>query len=153
MKNHQDHLMKHILLLLAVALLLATCGCMQSSPEAAPTPVPATIAASPTESPVTAIPTREPTASVSDNTITIEKEGFSPSTITVKRGSTVRWVNKDSTEDPALYNPTHRIKIIGVYTAQTLSPGQGWSWIFTNTGVYAYEDLIHPDLQGTVIVE
>lgn len=145
--------MKPILLLFVVSLLLAACGCMQSAPDAVPTPVPETIVAAPTESPVTAQPTREPTSSVSDNTITIKKEGFIPSTMTVRRGSTVRWVNLDSTEDPALYNPTHRIKIIGVYTGQTLSPGEGWSWVFTNTGVYAYEDLIHPDLQGTVIVE
>jgi plastocyanin len=145
--------MKQILILLVVALLLATCGCTQSAADVAPTPVPATDTVSPTYPPTTAMPTREPTASVSDNTITIRKEGFTPSTITVKRGSTVRWVNMDSTEDPALYNPTHRIKIIGVYTGQTLSPGEGWSWVFTNTGVYAYEDLIHPDLQGTVIVE
>lgn len=145
--------MKEILILLVVALLLATCGCTQSAPDPAPTPVPVTITPSETTAPATIMPTREPTSSVSDNTITIKKEGFSPSAITVKRGSTVRWVNLDSTEDPALYNPTHRISIIGVYTAQTLSPGQGWSWIFTNTGVYAYEDLIHTDLQGTVIVE
>jgi plastocyanin len=90
---------------------------------------------------------------VNDNTITILRDGFRPATITVNKGSTVRWVNLDSTEDPALYNPTHRITIIGVYTSQTISPGQGWSWVFTNTGVYAYEDLIHTDLRGTVIVE
>ena len=145
--------MKQILILLVVALLLATCGCTQSAADVTPAPVPATDTVSPTIPPATDMPTREPTASVSDNTITIRKEGFTPSTITVKRGSTVRWVNMDSTEDPALYNPTHRVKIIGVYTGQTLSPGEGWSWVFTNTGVYAYEDLIHPDLQGTVIVE
>jgi len=145
--------MKQILLLLVVAFLLATCGCTQSAADVTPTPVPSTHAPSPTYLPTTAIPTLEPTSSVNDNTISIEKDGFTPATISVKKGSTVRWVNLDSTEDPALYNPTHRIKIIGVYTAQTISPGQGWSWVFTNPGVYGYEDLIHTELQGTVIVE
>lgn len=144
---------KIFILLMAAALLLMTCGCTQSSPEPVSTPVTATKGPSPTYLPTTTMPTPEQTESVSANTISITKDTFSPATITVKKGSTVRWVNVDSTDDPARYNPTHRIKIIGVYTGQTISPGQGWSWIFTDTGVYGYEDMVHTGLQGTVIVE
>lgn len=146
--------MKKILILLIVTVfILTTCGCLESTPEAQPTPVPTTKAPSPTYLPTTTMPTLEPTVSVNDNTITITKDGFSPATITVKEGATVRWVNTDSTDDPGYYNPTHRIKIPNVYTGPTLSPGQGWSWIFTKAGVYNYEDLVHADLSGTVKVE
>jgi plastocyanin len=147
--------MKKILLLLFVAaLILATSGCTESAPEAPPAPVPTkTKAPSPTYLPTTAIPTMERTVSVNDNTISIKKDGFSPSTMTVKKGATVRWLNVDSTEDPALYNPTHRIKIVNVRDGQTIAPGSSWSWVFTNTGVYSFSDMVHTDLQGTVTVE
>ncbi|MCK9579946.1 MAG: cupredoxin domain-containing protein [Methanoregula sp.] len=144
---------KFLILLMAAALLLATCGCTESTPEGMSTPVPTAPASSPTDLPTTTMPTLEPTPSVNDNTISIKRDGFSPATMTVKKGSTVRWVNLDSTDDPALYNPTHRIKIIGVDTGQTLSPGQGWSRVFTDTGSFDYEDMIHTDMHGTVIVE
>jgi plastocyanin len=147
--------MKNILILLLVAaILLVTSGCTQSAPEAPPTPVVTTTKApSPTYLPMTATPTLEKIVSVNDNSIMIRKAGFSPSAITVKKGATVRWVNVDSTEDPALYNPTHRIRIVNVKDGQTMSSGEGWSWVFTNTGVYRYSDMIHTDLQGTVTVE
>lgn len=144
---------KILVLLLAIALILVTSGCTESEPEAPPaTPVPTTKAPSPTYNPTTAMPTLERTPSVSDNTIKITRDGFSPSTLTVKRGATVRWVNVDSTEDAQLYNPTHRIKITNVYSSQIISPGQGWSWIFKDNGVYDYQDIIHPELHGTVVV-
>jgi len=144
---------KILILLVAAALLLATSGCTEPAPEVVQTPVPTTKAPSPTYLPATPMPTLETTPSVNDNTVQITREGYRPETIVVKRGATVRWVNVDSTEDPARYNPTHRIKIINVYTSPPLSPGQGWSWVFTNDGVYDYQDLIHPDLHGTVQVE
>ena len=72
--------------------------------------------------------------------------------MTVKSGSTVRWLNADSTKNPALYNPTHRIKVVNVVDGQLISPGQSWSWIFNKPGSYAYNDMLQPDLTGTVIV-
>jgi plastocyanin len=101
---------------------------------------------------VTATPTLQKTPSVSDNTIRINKTGFDPARITVKSGSTVRWVNVDSTADGALYNPTHRIAVVNVDNSPPLSPGMGWSQIFNQPGSYDYSDMIHPTLQGIVIV-
>ena len=147
--------MKKCLVLLAItAILVISCGCTQPS---APPPQPATTITTlppttvmPT---VTTIPTLQKTLSVSDNTIWINKKGFDPERITVKTGSTVRWVNADSTYDAALYNPTHRIALVNIVDSQLLSPGQGWSWIFNQPGFYDYSDMIHTDLKGTVIVE
>jgi plastocyanin len=146
---------KIIILLLAAALILVTSGCTQSAPEAPPAPVITTTmtkAPSPTYLPATTIPPPEITVSVNDNTITIKKLSVSPPSITVKKGATVRWVNADSTEDPSLYNPMHRIKLGDVKTSPPLAPGQGWSWVFTDTGVYDFTDLIHTNLQGSVTV-
>jgi plastocyanin len=146
---------KILVLLLVIAFLLMTSGCTESAPEPQPTPVPTTIKApSRTYLPTTAMPTPETTKSVVDqNIIQIKKEGFIPSTLTVKKGERVTWLNADSTDDPALYNPTHRISVTNIFKSQLLFPGVSGSWIFTNTGVYKYSDMIHTDLQGTIIVE
>lgn len=143
---------KHLLLLMAILLVLAS-GCTGSAPPAEPTPVPTlSKTAVPTYHPTTSVATVVRTASVDDNTITITRSGFSPSAITVKRDATVRWVNADSTEDPNLYNPTHRIKLGTIKTSPVLSPSQSWSWRFTTLGVFDYSDVVHPDLTGTIAV-
>jgi plastocyanin len=144
---------KTFILLFITAFLLVAAGCTDPAPEAPATPVPPTVESTPPVTVTTPLSVYTTRPSVNDNTVKIFRDRFEPETITVKRGATVRWVNMDSTEDPALYNPTHRIKIENVYTAQTLSPGQGWSWIFTDPGVYNYQDLVHPELRGTVQVE
>lgn len=146
--------MQKILLLLVAVLLVIASGCTVPEPAQPVTVASPEVTVETSATTVaTTVPTRTPTRSVDENTISIYRDGFSPSVITVPRGATVRWVNLDSTDDSSLYNPTHRLEIIGVYTSQTLSPGQGWSWVFRDPGSYAYKDIIHTDLQGTVVVE
>ena len=145
--------MKQVPVLLGIAILLAiAAGCFQpaQSPPAAITTTAPSLASTQPPGAATPLPTK--TASVSDNTVSIGKT-FDPMTITVKAGSTVRWVNTDSTEDPALYNPTHRIQFADKSTSPVLSPSQSWSLIFRSPGVFNYTDMVHTDLQGTVIVE
>lgn len=145
---------KILVLLLVVAVLAMASGCTESAPEVPSTPAPTpTKALFRTYLPTTAMPTLETTVSVvSQNIILIKKEGFSPSTLTVKKGERVTWLNADTTDDPALYNPTHWISVTNIFKSQLLSPGTSGSWIFTDTGVYRYSDMLHTDLQGTVIV-
>jgi plastocyanin len=141
---------KCVVLFVVLVFLVIASGCTQSptlvNPTATPTPPTTKIATA------TSTPTFTKTPSVSDNTITINKSGFYPASMTVKPGSTVRWLNADSTKDPALYNPTHRIAVLNVVDGQLISPGQSWSWIFYQPGTYPYSDMLHPDLVGTVIV-
>jgi len=148
---------KSMVIFTVAVLLMLVGGCTQPAPaQAAATPAPtapqATVATPP---PALTTESVSPTiqTSVSDNTIRINKKGFDPAGITVRSGSTVRWVNYDSTADAALYNPTHRIALVTIKTSPLLSPGQGWSWIFDQPGSYEYSDMIHPTLKGTVIVE
>jgi len=141
---------KCLVLFVVLIFLVIASGCTQSpapvKPTATPTPLITQIAT------VTTTPVFTTTSSVSDNTITINKSGFYPENMTVKSGSTVRWLNADSTKNPALYNPTHRITVLNVADGQLISPGQSWSWIFYQPGTYPYSDMLHPDLVGTVIV-
>ena len=158
--------MNKIVVIFTVAVLLVlVSGCTQPAPaQAAVTPAP-TLSSSPAPTPPLATVVATPHAilttgsvsptirnTVSDNTIHINKKGFDPARITVPVGSTVRWVNEDSTADPQLYNPTHRIALVNFENSPLLSSGQGWSRIFTERGSYDYNDMIHPALTGTVIV-
>jgi plastocyanin len=145
--------MKKVLVLLAItAILVIACGCTQSSTPPQPTATITTLPLTTQMPTVTTTPTLQKTPSVSDNTIWINRKGFDPVSISVKTGSIVRWVNADSTADAALYNPTHRIAVANIKDSPLLSPGQGWSWIFDQPGVYDYSDMIYPTLVGTVIV-
>jgi plastocyanin len=151
---------KSVVILTIVVLLMLVSGCTQlapAQPAGTPVPTPAPIAPQATvATPPPALTTESvlPTIqnTVSDNTIRINKKGFDPASITVKMGSTVRWVNEDATADAALYNPTHRIALANSKNSPLLSPGQSWSWIFDQPGSYDYDDLIHPALHGMVVV-
>ncbi len=152
---------KCVVIFSITVLLLLVCGCTQPAPaQTAATPVPTPV---PTTAPQTTIVTPQviqktesvyPTVpnAVSDNTIRINKKGFDPASIIVKSGSTVRWVNEDSTVDPGLYNPTHRIELVNIKNSPLLSSGQSWSWIFNQPGSYDYNDMVHSTTKGTIIV-
>jgi plastocyanin len=150
--------MNKIMVFFTVTLLMIlVSGCVQPVPAQ---PAPATLVPTSSQTAVATPPpilTTEsvspiPPNMVSENTVRINRKGFDPASITVKAGSTVRWVNDDTTTDPGLYNPTHRIALINIKDSPLLSSGQSWSWIFSESGTYDYSDMIHPIPKGTVIV-
>ena len=155
---------KSVVIFTVAVLLMLVCGCTQPAPaQAAVTTAITQAPTSATTPPLATVVSPQailttgsvsPTLrnQVSDNTIHINKKGFDPARITVPVGSTVRWVNEDTTADPGLYNPTHRISLVNIKDSPLLSAGQSWSWIFTEPGSFDYNDMIHPALTGTVIV-
>jgi len=136
--------MKYGLILLAITIILVgVCGCTQTP---TPSPVNATSPLLTTESPtVVTTATLQKTPMVSDNTIRIKKLAFDPANITVKVGSTVRWVNQDSVP--------HRIMFADGTYSQTLAASDSWSRKIDSVGTYNYICSIHPEMHGTVIVE
>jgi plastocyanin len=138
--------MKTSLILLVITILVVSaCGCTQTPIVDQPT---AKITSPPQTTQlltVTTIPVLHTTGSVSDNTINIKNFAFDPNSITVKLGSTVRWLNHDSVP--------HRILFADGADSNVLAPSQSWSRKFDQTGTYDYACTIHPAMQGTVIVE
>ena len=68
--------------------------------------------------------------------------------MTVKVGSTVRWVNAD--------DHPHRIEFEDKsFTTSTflLGASQSASQRFDRAGTYNYSCMIHPEMQGTITVE
>lgn len=72
-------------------------------------------------------------------TISITADGYTPRTLSVSVGSTVRWTNHDS----AAHNVGGSGLVSGV-----LEPGQGYSHRFDMPGVYQYICTLHPEAEG-----
>lgn len=78
------------------------------------------------------------------NQVNIQGFAFSPAELTVKVGTTVKWVNMD----PA----NHQIKS-SLFGSKVLSTGQSHEFTFKTVGTYNYSCSIHPTMTGTIIVE
>jgi plastocyanin len=132
-----------------IILLLLVCGCSQPQQgSASPTPTPATtFAPQGTPATVTAAPTK--TASVSANTIVIQKMAYDPATLTVGAGSIVRWVNKDDVPHTVTFTKESGIACgTGI-----ISPSQSCSVKFDTPGTFDYSCAIYPVMRGTVVVQ
>jgi len=139
--------MKQYLILLGITLVLAVaCGCTQPASPVRPTATPTVdIQTSPLPTVTsTAFPQTTPTSGT--YTVRINNFAFDPADITVKAGSTVRWVNGDDVPHRIQFDDEH-------YSTLLLGSSQTGSERFFEPGVYPYICLIHPEMQGTVRVE
>jgi plastocyanin len=85
--------------------------------------------------------------------ISLTASGFSPSTVTVKKGTTVIFKNNDTrvhwpASDP---HPTHT-DLPGFDALKGLSPGQTYSYTFTKVGRFKMHDHLNPGIRGTITV-
>lgn len=77
--------------------------------------------------------------------IEISNFAFRPGTITVKKGTTVTWTNKDSIgHNAAADDASWKIAI--------LSSGQSGSVTFDKAGTYPYHCTPHPFMKGAIVV-
>lgn len=87
------------------------------------------------------------TTSASTNSVTIENFAFSPANITVKKGTTVTWTNKDG----ATHDVTENDGQTGPNSGP-LANGKSYSFTYTTAGTFKYHCSIHPDMTGIVTV-
>jgi len=92
---------------------------------------PAVVAAAPAAKPVT-------------HTVTIEGTQFAPASLTVNRGDTVVWVNKD----PFPHTATAK----GVFDSKIIAAGKSWRYKATRAGEFQYVCTLHPTMKGTLAV-
>jgi plastocyanin len=79
-------------------------------------------------------------------TVNIYGSTFSPKSVTITAGDTIKWVNRD--------NDTHQIYGTGGrFISPILKQGQSWSFTFNAAGTYTYKDELHPKLAGTIGVK
>ena len=158
--------------LLGAVALLAACGPTSGTALQEPTPTATAIATdtatarpttpptatrtprpTPTRTPVPPTATRPaPTATPRPVTVVVDitgpvggPYGFSPGTITIRVGSSVKWVNMSDVD--------HTSTSTGNWDSGLItSKGGSYTHKFTRAGTYSYACAIHPYMTGTVIV-
>jgi plastocyanin len=80
-------------------------------------------------------------------TVLIQNFSFKPANITIKRGTKVIWINRDSTAHTATANNGRS------FDSGRLGPGQRFSHTFKRAGKKSYHCEIHPDMRGSVVVK
>jgi Plastocyanin len=118
------------LLVLALAGLTA-CGNDNPTP-ASPSPSPG--------------PTPSTTVSIVAGARTLTTTAYSPNPMTVATGTTVTWVNNDTTT----HNPTADS---GAFATGNIAPGGSASATLRNAGTFVYHCTIHPGMVGTLVVQ
>lgn len=78
--------------------------------------------------------------------VKIDNFSFSPATITVSVGTTVRWTNRDDI-------PHTVVEEKEVFKSKTLDTDEQFSYTFTKPGTYGYFCSIHPKMTGKVVVQ
>lgn len=79
-------------------------------------------------------------------TVHLHNDAFSPATLTVHTGDTVRWINDD--DDAHTVTATD-----GSFDSKGLDTNSSWSHTFTKTGTYKYFCQLHPFMKGTIVVK
>ena len=90
-------------------------------------------------------PTAEGSGAQGQSTISIAGFAFHEPTLTVPVGTTVEWVNNDST--------THSIVAEdGSFLSPDLAPGETFTFTFDTAGTFGYLCGIHPQMRGEITV-
>lgn len=123
--------------------------------QATPTPTP-TLTPTPTATPTDGTtPTPTSTTTPAPKTVEVKytSAGFSPSTITIKKGDTIKFINNsDSSFRPASNpHPTHT-DYPEFDAKQLIAAGGSWSFTFTKVGTWGYHNHVNHDQTATVIV-
>ncbi len=77
--------------------------------------------------------------------VRIVDNAFRPKTITVARGTRVRWVNRGTA--------VHSVKPAkGRWGSDLLQPGDRYGHVFRRAGTFAYYCTVHPTMKGKIVV-
>jgi plastocyanin len=81
--------------------------------------------------------------------VDIEGNAFSPATVTVQVGDTVRWTNNDGVP----HTSTSTGNGDDEWDSGNLSNGESYERVFETPGEFDYTCTVHPMMTGTVTVE
>lgn len=86
--------------------------------------------------------------------IKMTNNGFEPSTLTINKGDTVKFVNNDDTNrwPASAPHPTHT-DYPEFDAKKGILAGSSWSFTFDRTGAWKFHDHLIPTMFGTVTVK
>jgi plastocyanin len=93
---------------------------------------------------VASAPTQE--NKTAETVVKIDNFTFSPATIIVTPGSTVRWTNHDDI-------PHNVVSEDKSFKSKAMGTDENFSYTFTKLGTYSYLCSIHPRMTGKIIVQ
>ncbi|MFH5230094.1 cupredoxin domain-containing protein [Antrihabitans spumae] len=127
----------------AISLVVFSAGCAQQDPadDAATS---STIAVPGAPAPTTTTPAPDPVT-----TIDVSDMKFSPQSITIEAGQTVRWEFDD---DGKAHNVTG-LRDIGLIINSPIMKEGEYSVTFDKPGTYDYICALHQEMTGTIVVE
>jgi plastocyanin len=112
--------------LMIIGALVGAFGCGSSTPS---TPSPA-----------------GSSVSIVANSSTLTTTAYNPNPINIARGSTVTWVNNDTTTHTSTSDT-------GLWNSGNLAPGANFTMTFQNAGSFPYHCTQHANMIGTVVVQ
>ncbi len=151
---------KKLLILVVVILLVAGGYLLYHRQYAKSHKILPVLTPSPTESTTPAAVTSQ--AVISAHVVTYTDSGFSPKSLTIKKGETVTWINQSSESLWVASNPhpTHSgYPTKGGCISSTfdsckpITKGESWSFTFDIVGTWGYHNHLNPSSRGTIIVQ
>jgi plastocyanin len=85
-------------------------------------------------------------AAAATHTVVMEGVAVVPKVLTVARGDTVVWVNKD----PFPHTATAQDKS---FDSKGIAVGKSWRFTAKKTGAFPYVCTLHPTMKGTLVVK
>jgi plastocyanin len=84
-------------------------------------------------------------AAPATHTVTIDGLKFDPDPLTVNRGDTIVWVNKDPFP--------HTVTAKGAFDSHDIAAGKSWKYVAKKAGEYSYVCTLHPNMHGSLTVK
>lgn len=134
-----------VVTIIVLSLVIGTMLYLNSSKSNMPSMQPASTSTTPSSSTNTS--TSPSQASMSTDKVSISNFSFSPSSITVKKGTTVTWTNLDDTNHTVTENDGKQ----GPASA-SLAKNATYAFTYTQTGTFSYHCTFHPMMVATVTV-
>ncbi len=81
-----------------------------------------------------------------ETAVKIDNFSFSPATITVPVGTTVRWTNADDIPHTVVADDK-------TFKSKALETDEQFTYTFTKPGTYSYFCSVHPKMTGKIVVQ
>ncbi len=118
--------------MLMLSMCFAACSGYNSpsAPSTAPTPAPA----------------GSTTVNIPSGASMQTTRAFDPNPLTITAGTTISWVNDDSTTHTSLADGNQ-------WSSGNIPPGGRFNFTFSSAGRFTYHCQIHPNMVGTIVVQ